>query len=58
LSRDRLDEAVRFAERAATLQPGSAKYVHAWAYYVSLRGDRQGAMRILRGAIAGKAASR
>jgi tetratricopeptide (TPR) repeat protein len=41
VARDRPDEAVKWSRRASELEPASAKYARAWAFYVAQRGDRQ-----------------
>ncbi len=57
VARDRPDEAVTWSRRASELEPSSAKYANARAFYLAQRGDRQTAIAVLRRAIDAGAAN-
>jgi len=57
VARDRPDEAVTWSQRASELDPASAKYAYTWAFYLAQRGDRQGAIAVLRRSLDGGAVS-
>jgi Flp pilus assembly protein TadD len=47
-AKDRLDEAVAWCRKAATLRPQEPRYAYTLAFYISLKGDRSEAVGILK----------
>jgi tetratricopeptide (TPR) repeat protein/nitrate/TMAO reductase-like tetraheme cytochrome c subunit len=47
-AKDRIDEAVAWCRKASDLSPQEPKYAYTLAFYLNQKGDRDGAMRVLR----------
>ena len=52
LSKDRMDEAISFCERATKLRPRQPRYAYTLAYYLNVKGDLNRALKILKKLVA------